>query len=216
MIQQLHAGAAAGAARSAHSAAVTAPQLQALIDSVPATTEFTNNRRWFYMGLGFGVVSIVFALAMLNLGKITGALVFAAMAAGFFFAAYQHRHSGQQVFMTLSPTQLWVHNLSAPVNLQDVTDLRYKDEGFIGMLTLTLRPGTTLPTHKPVWQIFASQAIAVKRTEPQIRVMSAGLRSGGKTLDIDDVVALFGAYLEAAQARQQLDSILAAEHAAVI
>lgn len=169
-------------------------------------TEFTNTRRGLYLGLFVVLIvsAIIFyvmstgesgfvKMILLGLGLLVGMMT-----------VYTHRKANNDVFMTLTRTQLMVKNLSAPVDLVNVIALSVKDEGLATNIILTFADDVLLPTAKRIKGIFASQAIVLKkRTKPQIMIASAGIKVNGKQLDQEEIFDLFHGYLEGAPAAMQ-------------
>ncbi|SDI08991.1 hypothetical protein SAMN05216588_11162 [Pseudomonas flavescens] len=182
-------------------------ELQQVIERVPEQSEFTNTRRYQVLGPILTLISLALLAFGIVQGK-TGLLICGAfMSLLFALVTWQHRNAGQQPFMRLTRRQLFVDSLSAPVELADVVDIYVKDEGLLTLQKLTLSPTAALPTHRAVRQVFGNQAMAFKKPEPHIRIHSAGLMSGGSKLDCDDTAALLDAYVQAAHAQRQLDTL---------
>lgn len=182
-------------------------ELQRVVERVPATSEFTNTRRY----KRYGPLMVLLSACLLGWGihaGSTGLTVCAAlMTAGFAVMTWQHRNAGMHPFMRLTRSQLFVDTLSAPVDLLDVIGIEVKDEGFIMQQQLTLRPDAKLPAHRAALQLFGNQAMALNKPRPHIRILSAGLMSEGRKLECDDVYALLEAYCQAAQAQQELERL---------
>ncbi|KPA88133.1 hypothetical protein PF66_05365 [Pseudomonas asplenii] len=185
----------------------TIAELKQVIERVPEQSEFTNTGRYKLLGPLFTVIALGMLALGVHHGK-TGLMVCGGfLALLFLLVTWQHRNAGQHAFMRLTRRQLFVDTLSAPVNLADVVDIFVKDEGLVTLQKLTLRPGSPLPTHRAVRQLFGNQAMALKKPEPHIRIHSAGLMSNGRKLDCDEIDALLNAYWQAAHAQQELDAL---------
>ncbi|QXI31554.1 hypothetical protein [Pseudomonas vanderleydeniana] len=185
----------------------TMAELRQVIEQVPEQSEFTNTTRYKLLGPLFTVIALGMLAMGIHQGK-TGLMVCGGfLALLFVLVTWQHRHAGQHAFMRLTRSQLFVDTLSAPVALADVVDIFVKDEGLVTLQKLTLRPGSPLPTHRAVRQLFGNQAMALKSPQPHIRIHSAGLMSHGRKLDCDEIAALLNAYWQAAHAQQELDAL---------
>ncbi|WP_258028637.1 hypothetical protein, partial [Pseudomonas protegens] len=168
-------------------------QLQQVIQRVPEQSEFTNTRRYQLLGPLFTLISLGMLAWGIQQGKTGMLLCGLFLSALFALVTWQHRHAGQHAFMRLTRRQLFVDSLSAPVNLTDVVDVHVKDEGLLTLQQLTLRPGSPLPTHRPVSPVLGTQAMALKRPDPHIRIQSTGLITGGPNPPIHALHALYGA-----------------------
>ncbi|WP_026145240.1 hypothetical protein [Pseudomonas asplenii] len=185
----------------------TIAELKQLIERVPEQSEFTNSGRYKVLGPLFTVIALGMLALGIYHGKTSVAVCGGFLALLFLLVTWQHRNAGQHAFMRLTRRQLFVDTLSAPVNLADVVDIFVKDEGLVTLQKLTLRPGSPLPTHRAVRQLFGNQALALKSPQPHIRINSAGLMSNGRKLDCDEIDALLNAYWQAAHAQQELDAL---------
>lgn len=182
-------------------------ELRQVIERVPEQSEFTNTRRYMVFGPLLTLVSLGVLWWGIH-GDRTGLIVCGVFLSLLFaVVTWQHRNAGKHVFMRLTRRQLFVDSLSAPVNLVDIVDIYVKDEGMVTLQKLTLTPDAVLPTHRPVRVFFGNQAMALKKPEPHIRILSAGLMCGGKKLSCDDIAALLDAYWQSACAQQQLDAL---------
>ncbi len=171
-------------------------ELKQVIERVPEQTEFTNSRRYRVWGPVLLIGSLVLMVIALRMDRLapficTGFMTLIAAA-----VTWQHRNSGTQVFMRLTRRQLFVDTLEGPVDLAQVEDISVKDEGLVMMQTLDMSSDAVLPKHRVVKLL-------------QIRVMSAGLATGGRKLDNDEVLALLVAYRDAAYAQRRLEMLQA-------
>ncbi|MBA1187985.1 hypothetical protein G7Z99_02890 [Pseudomonas entomophila] len=183
-------------------------ELQQVIERVPEETPFTNSTVYKI----WGPVAVVGLLVLLGITLLMGRLDLIACCAflllGAVWVTWQHRQAGRHVFMRLTRRQLFVDTLDGPVDLAKVEHIEVDKEA-MGMLkqTLHLSDADGLPTHRVVkMQAFCNQAL-VEPNQAQVRILSAGLASGGRTLNRDEVSALLGAYRDAAQAQQRLDEL---------
>ncbi|WP_434772015.1 hypothetical protein [Pseudomonas entomophila] len=183
-------------------------ELQQVIERVPEETPFTNSTVY----KSWGPVAVVGLLVLLGITLLMGRLDLIACCAflliGAVWVTWQHRQAGRHVFMRLTRRQLFVDTLDGPVDLAKVEHIE-ADKEAMGMLkqTLHLSDADGLPTHHVVkMQAFCNQAL-VEPNQAQVRILSAGLASGGRTLNRDEVSALLGAYRDAAQAQQRLDEL---------
>ncbi|WP_437879893.1 hypothetical protein [Pseudomonas sp. LRF_L74] len=184
-------------------------ELKQVIERVPEQTEFTNSRRYKLWGPLIALVSLGITFGGIKTGG-TG-LTWCGVGLVLFglTLTWQHRNSGTKVFMRLTRCELLVDTLSAPVDLAEVEDISVKDEGMIMAQQLELSSEAALPTHRVVHlQFFCDQAMVLKKPRPQIRIMSAGVMTGGRTLKADEMAALLGAYRDAACAQRQLNLLL--------
>ncbi|WP_397459223.1 hypothetical protein AB3464_06170 [Pseudomonas asplenii] len=185
----------------------TIAELEQVIQRVPEQTEFTNSRRYKVCGPLFLLVALGLLGYALNSGATRLAVCAAVMAVVFALITWQHRNAGQHVFMRLTRRQLFADTLSAPVDLLDIVDVSINDEGWLTEQKLMLRADAPLPVHRSARQIFGNQAMALKKPQPQIRILSAGLVNEGITLDRDQIAEILNAYCQAAHAQQQLDAL---------
>lgn len=183
-------------------------ELRLMIERVPEQTEFTNSRRYKLWGPIMLLVSLGMLAMAINMGR-TGLTVCAGFLVVFsLLVTWQHRDAGKQVFMRLTRRQLFVDTLDAPIEMAEVQDILVKDEGLLTLQKLTLDSHAHLPTHHVArLQVFGNQAMSLNKPEPHVRIHSAGLMTGGRKLDCDEIAALLGAYRDAACAQQQLDAL---------
>ncbi|MBV4492708.1 hypothetical protein [Pseudomonas oryzicola] len=185
-------------------------ELKQVIERVPEQSEFTNSRRYRVWGPILLLGSLIITATTFNperLGAVAAGVFITLIAAA---VTWQHRNAGTQVFMRLTRRQLFVDTLDAPVDLAEVEDVSVKDEGLVTVQTLEMSSEAALPKHHVVkLQFFGNQAMALKKPRPQIRIMSAGLASNGRKLDNEEVLAVLGAYRDAAHAQRQLELLQA-------
>ncbi|MDD1506636.1 hypothetical protein [Pseudomonas sp. CNPSo 3701] len=182
-------------------------ELTQLIERVPEQMEFTNTKRYWVLGpvLTLGALGILWS--GVSFGK-TGLIICGGFMTLFFMLlTWQHRNAGREVFMRLTRRELHHTALSGPVDLTKVVDVFVKDEGLLTLQKLTLSDTASLPTHRAVSVLFGNQAMALKKPQPHVRINSAGVATGGSKLDIDDLHTLLTAYVQAALAQQQLDTL---------
>lgn len=180
-------------------------ELKQTLERVPEQTEFTNSPRYKLWGPVIALAGVGGVFFGLSSGKLL--VVLCGVALVLFGAAlfWQHRNAGTQVFMRLTRRQVWVDTLSAPVDLADVEDISVKEEGLLTTQELTLSREAILPTHRVRHMVFfADQAVVDTEPEPCIRIMSAGLMSGGRKVSAREMAALLEAYRDAACAERQL------------
>ncbi|MBA6118969.1 MULTISPECIES: hypothetical protein [Pseudomonas] len=185
-------------------------ELKQVIERVPEQTEFTNSRRYRLWGPLMLLVSLVILAVTFNTNRVApvaGAAFLVLIAAA---VTWQHRNAGTQVFMRLTRRQLFVDTLDGPVDMAQVEDISVKDEGMVLVQTLEMSSDAVLPNHRVArLQFFGNQAVSLKKPRLQIRIMSAGLATGGRKLDTEEVLALLAAYRDAAHAQQQLELLQA-------
>lgn len=183
-------------------------ELKQVVERVPEQTEFTNATVYKIWG-PIAVVGLVLLLGItLLMGRLDLIACCAFLLLGAVWVTWQHRHAGRHVFMRLTHRQLFVDTLDGPVDLAKVEHIEVDKEA-MGMLkqTLHLSDADGLPTHRVVkMQPFCNQAL-VDPNQAQVRILSAGLARGGRTLSVDEVAALLGAYRDAARAQQRLDGL---------
>lgn len=181
----------------------------AFINSAPEEVGFTSGRNvriWAPLG---GAFMLLITWMMVSKGGSTGAVVFGLVIALVMLAGgWSHRNAGKDVFMRLNRKSLWVHNLSAPVSLLDITEISVKDD-WIMTLKLGLREGAELPRHKARVAFLPSQGVIQRFRGTRVVVTSAGMRVDEKKLSGEDLVALFDLYIQVAQAEQHLQALLA-------
>jgi hypothetical protein len=180
----------------------------AFIGSVREEVSFTGGRNvriWAPLG---GAFMLMLAGMMFRDGDSLGASVFG-LAVGLVLLAggWSHRNAGREVFMRLSRKTLWVHNLSAPVNLLDITEVAVKDD-WIMTIKLGLRETADAPRHKARLAFLPSQASIQRFRGTRVVITSAGLRVDGQKLGGDDVLALIDRYIQVARAEQHLQALL--------
>ncbi|AIR89691.1 hypothetical protein [Pseudomonas cremoricolorata] len=184
-------------------------ELRQTIARVPEQTEFTNTKIFKVWG-PVAVVALLGLVALsISLGKLGMIAASVFLLLGALWISWEHRNAGQP-FMRLTRRQLFVDTLDQPVELADVEDIDVQKEAMAMLAqTLTLGETATLPTHRVLhMRPFASQAEVSKDPQPQVRIVSAGLASAGRTLGREEVVALLSAYRDAAQAQRTLDALL--------
>ena len=181
----------------------------AFINGVPEEVGFTSGRNvriWAPLG---GAFMLMLAAMMFKDGESFGAAVFGLVIGLILLAGgWSHRNAGKDVFMRLNRKSLWVHNLSAPVNLMDITEISVKDD-WIMALKLGLGENAEVPRHKARIAFLPSQASIQRFRGTRVVVTSAGMRVDGKKLSGEDVIALFDLYIQVAQAEQHLQTLLA-------
>ncbi|MBI6605774.1 MULTISPECIES: hypothetical protein [Pseudomonas] len=182
-------------------------ELEQVIQRVPEQTEFTNSRRYKVRGPLFLLISLALLGFALHRGSTGLGVCAAVMAVVFVLLTWQHRNAGQHAFMRLTRRQLFVDTLSAPVDLVDIVDVSISEEGWLTVQKLILRADAPLPVHRSARQLFGNQALALKKPQPQIRIQSAGLMQGGRTLDCDQIAEILNAYCQAAHAQRHLDAL---------
>lgn len=181
-------------------------ELRQIVEQVPEQLEFTNSRRFKIWGPILLLGSLVIAVGGLSTGSKGLIWLGVIMAVLFAVMSWQHRNAGTQVFMRLTRRELWVDTLSAPVDLAEVEDILVKDEGQLLLQKLDLSEAAVLPTHRAAkFQLFGNQAIALNKPRKHIRIMSAGLMTGGRRVQFEEMGALLAAYRDAARAQRQLD-----------
>ena len=180
----------------------------AFIGSVREEVGFTNGRNvriWAPLG---GAFMLLLAGMMFRDGDSLGASVFGLVIGLVLLAGgWSHRNAGREVFMRLSRKTLWVHNLSAPVDLLDITEVAVKDD-WIMTIKLGLRENADVPRHKARLAFLPSQASIQRFRGTRVVITSAGLRVDGQKLGGDDVVALIDLYIQVARAEQHLQTLL--------
>lgn len=181
----------------------------AFIGSVREEVGFTSGRNvriWAPIG---GLFMLVMAAMMLFRGESPGAgLVTLLIGLALIAGGWSHRNAGRDVFMRLTRKALHVHNLSAPVNLLDITEVSVKDD-WIMTLKLGLQDDAVPPRHKARIAFLPSQAHVQRFRGTRIVVSSAGLMLDGRKLSGDDVAQLFELYIQVARAEQHLQTLLA-------
>ena len=181
----------------------------AFIGSVREELEFTTGRNIRIWAPVMGLFMMALAVMMLFKGEDLGPALFATVIGLILIATgWSHRNAGRDVFMRLSRKQLWVHNLSAPVNLLDVTEVSVKDD-WIMTVKLGLREGAPVPTHKARMAFLPAQAMVEKFRGTRIGIRSPGMMVDGQKLDGDSIAQTFDLYVQVARAEHHLQTLLA-------
>ncbi|UFH49273.1 hypothetical protein [Pseudomonas sp. KNUC1026] len=182
-------------------------ELKQVVEHVPEQTELTNTRRFLIVGPLLIAFSLIGAFLGVHQGKTGLVICGVVLALVFAFLTWQHRDAGKHPFMRLTRRQLFHDALSGPVELADVVDIGVHEGGWLLVQNLAIDPEVAMPTHRPVKVMFGNQAMALKKPEPHILIQSAGLMARGQKLKPEDAGALLNAYVLAAKAQRQLDTL---------
>lgn len=191
----------------------TVRELEAFIASVPARTEITNTRRWFYGGIIMIAVFVILTVAAVSSGASQNMFIFmGVMLALSVIMLLNHLNAGKVPHTVLTHEEISFANFSAPVKLVNITDIELQLLGQMDMVLLDLAEGTPLPTFKRRRGFFAPQAgIRKRRNKPdQILIASGGFQEvGGKKMNEEELGGLLSAYINVAHAHQQLAELRA-------
>jgi hypothetical protein len=201
---------------TADHACVSADQLESeiaevctFIGSVRDELGFTTARAIRIWAPAMGLFMLGLAGIMLFKGESPGAGVFATLIGLMLIATgWSNRHAGRDVFMRLTRKSLWVHNLSAPISLLDITGVSVTDD-WIMTVRLHLREGATLPARKSRRALFAAQGRVERIDGSRIGIRSPGLMVDEQKLSGECAMRTFDLYIRVARAEQRLQTLLA-------
>lgn len=185
-------------------------QLEAFVASVPPRAEFSNGRKYLYVGILSAAILLLIVGWAYTSGLAAEYQGLIWMLCGLsvigLLMAWQHRNAGKHPHMVMTHDELIVSNLSGPVRLVDVVDLdinQYQQTEII----FTMQPDAHLPTSKALRGFYPSQGVvkrARKSQPPRVLVYAAGHTVNGRKASAEEVADIISTYLGVAQARAQL------------